>query len=435
MRCVHIVLLPVLSACSAQAPEPCGFEATPDEEIATVLHVRGFTTAPAAVTIEHGPDTSYGRTLTLSAEPATEHTGTLLGLPAGQEWHWRIRAEADGAVTYGPDRVSAVPNLPDDLPAFAVQSFGDQDAGPFVLTSWHDVPELASWAIIVDGLGRVVWYARVDGRSFTPHLSRDGAAILMLVAGIGEPNADAPPTRIVRIPLTGGDRMEWEAPGGHHAFVELPEGGFAYMAEDVRDIDGQDVKADLLVEQPDEGPSRIVWDAFEALPFQENDGWAEDPADFSHANALLLVDDTYFFSLYRQAQLHGVDRTSGQTRFIVDGATHGFGPQHSPHLVGAGLADGFLLFDNGTGGPSRVVRYDLDPTTGVVAERSSWNPMDVRVTVMGASTYLPDGGSVTTLGDAARMLRTDASGGLRWEVSVDSFGVLGDVEVLEDFGG
>ena len=152
-----------------------------------------------------------------------------------------------------------------------------------------------------------------------------------------------------------------------HDFVELPDGGVAWIAADWRKRDGQWIRGNRVMERDASGVLRevtSVWDHLE-LDIDQVDqatGW-------THANALdyLPEEDAYLLGLRNLHTVLWIERSSGEMRWSFGGAQSDFAflgsgqlPYH-PHQF-QWVDDGLLLFDNRSSDEraSRVVEYALD---------------------------------------------------------------------------
>jgi hypothetical protein len=303
-----------------------------------------------------------------------------------------------------------------------------------MLLVWFDPGVGRAAAMILDRDGAVVWYyVSEQATSMSARFSEDGLAVVLLLE-----QTRASDAKIVRVPLDGSPITETAAPGGHHDFRELGDGRYAYLAEDLRDIDGTQVKGDRIMEIGPDG-SREVWDAFDSLDMVPGEGWDMTPADWTHANGLYWDAEhgRYLLSLYRLRQILSIDEASGAIEWklgrngdfkFVDDA--GFGPQHAPDLVG----DDLLLFDNAAAdSTSRLVQYHLDTAAGTATKTWSWQPTeDQRTFILGDARRLPDGATVSAWGDLDEILAIGADGSVVRRVSLEQ-GLIGKVEKRDSF--
>lgn len=174
-------------------------------------------------------------------------------------------------------------------------------------------------------------------------------------------------------------------PGAHHDVAWHADGTFAYTLTESRDIDGELVAADILVEVAPDGTSTRVWDAFVSLPgaITNNGGTnlADGAIDWTHANGIswLPDEDAYLLSLFGPHQIVRIDRATGTTTWVLGGDTGefalasgaAFGAQHCP-LATAG---GVMLFDNAASS-SRLLALAVDEAGRTASLAWEWESPD-----------------------------------------------------------
>lgn len=405
-------------------------EITRVPDFPTLLRVRfdtrTTTTAQVAATVG---DTTY---TTPMGPVATHHDFVVLGLPSRHEVDLLICAGAvsDGDCKEESARTAAVPGR---VVPFEHVGGDTSDGPPFVLTSVISGEEGESSVQILDALGRPTWVVEPTwGFTPTARFSRDGTAVWMLLTS-KEHVEDAV---IVRQPLIGGDPEEIQAPYAHHDFVELEDGTLAWIAAELREVDGEAIVGDRIVERAPDGTTREVWTAFDWLEVVPNAGWSMEQypfgVDWTHANGLHYDAgrDAYTLSLYYHRSLAHIDRSSGELLWMLGGedddfgGTSFFGPQHAPDFD----AEGHLtVFDNGGTGSSAVgLRLDEDAWTAQEVWRFS--PDDGRGNLLlGDVAPQPDGGALISWGEHGAITHVDASGELAWELQASQTGVVGQV--------
>lgn len=429
-----LLLLPVLAACGRRAEE-IAVAATVSDTVSTVVSVSWSTTEESTGFVEYGPTEAYGYA-TPTDPAATEHTVALLGLTAETEVHYRLVADRGAGESVGSDQVIVTGSLPSSLPGLIVTSNDDALSPAFTLFPFYDPIGHSSTVFILNAAGSIVWYLQLDGIVFQTVRSADGRSVVV----VDEQDDDALSTLDV-VPLDGGEAVYLSAPGAHHDVISLPEDqGYAFIATLLRDVDGLEVAGDILNEVTPAGDITELWNAFDEMEVVENNGWAQSPADWTHANGVAYdVDqDLYLLSLYRQEVILGIERTSRETLWTL-GATGdytfvgdvGFAPQHAPEFTDGGL----VLFDNAYQSPaSRVVAYTLDETAMTATlDWSLSSPYGESVVVMGSGAALPGGGVMSTWGEACHVLTTNEAGAVVRDVSVDQVGVIGSFEAFSSF--
>lgn len=414
-------MLALLAACVAP-DAPLVATAAVDPGIATLLHVTWEPAEPATVEYER-PDGEVH---------AVDGTGavTLFGLHADTDVRWRLADGAWQTTRTGP--------LPAGLPTVTTE--GDLGAD-YVLLSWQEFPVESTGVYIVDRDGAIVWYHLPDA-GIVP-AAHDVGGALLLMRSYHDVIEEA---EVEYVPLDGSAPTLEPLPYAHHDVIAVPGARYAAIVGEVREIDGEPVVGDTIVEVAEDGTRRTVWSAFDAFPVTPHDAWDAGTytagRDWTHANGLVYdpVDDAYLLSLFYLRAVAKIDRSTGTTRWVLGGdhATltleNDAGParQHAPEWQGGELA----VFDNGYGDPlgSRLVRYAVDEPAGTATRTWEWRHPDALFTfVFGDIDGLPDGGHLSSWGNYAQVLRTDASGDIVWRAQVEPGFMVAQVELFTGF--
>lgn len=414
-------MLALLAACVAP-DAPLVATATVDPTIATLLHVTWEPAVPATVTYER-PD---GAVHTAAGDGAA----TLYGLHADADVRWRL--------DHGTWQTSRTGPLPPGIPTVTAE--GDLGAD-YVLLSWQEFPVESTGVYIVDADGAIVWYHLPD-TGIVPAAHDVGGAVL-LVRSYHDVIEEA---AVEYVPLDGAAPTLEPLPYAHHDVIAVPGLRYAAIVGEVREIDGAPVVGDTVVEVAEDGARRTVWSAFDALPVVPHDAWEAGTytagRDWTHANGLVYdpVDDAYVLSLFYLRSVVKIDRATGATRWVLGGADatlalgNDVGPrrQHAPEWNDGALT----VFDNGYGDPlgSRLVTYAVDEGAGTATRAWEWRHPDALFTfVFGDVDHLPGGGQLSSWGNYAQVLRTDASGAVVWWAQVEPGFMVAQVEVFEGF--
>jgi len=401
----------------------------------TLLRVRFETRETVAgQVVANAGDTTYSTPL----GPRTRtHDFVLLGLPARHDVELSVCAgpSSEGRCHETSARTAAVPGR---VVPFEHTVGDPSDGPPFVLTSVISGEEGESSVQILDANGRPTWVVEPTwGFTPTARFSRDGTAVWMLLTS-KEHVEDAV---ILRQPLTGGAPEEIPAPYAHHDFVELEDGTLAWIAAELREVEGEAVVGDRIVERAPDGTTREVWSAFDWLDVVPNAGWAMEQypfgVDWTHANGLDFDADrnAYTLSLYHHRTLAHVDRSSGELLWLLGGddddfgGTSYFGPQHAPDFDAHGH---LTVFDNGGTGSSAVgLRLDEDAWTAQEVWRFSADDGRGNLLLGDVAPQL-DGGALISWGEHGAISHVDASGKLAWEIHATQTGVVGQVTWRDD---
>ncbi len=396
-----------------------------DADLHTLVHVSFTTPAVESARVSYGE----GR-VTPWSEPATEHRFTLLGLAAQQDYE--LVAETDSLASEPVSVTTGVP--PGNVAVFAPVVAGE---GPgFVLTSLITGNEGESSIVILDESGRTTWYATPEwGFTPTARFASDGESVIYMVT-----SKDSVENAVVRRqPLGGSEYTEYPAPYGHHDFVEVPGIEFAYIAAEGREVNGEDVVGDKIIERNADGTEREVWNAFDWLEVVENEGWNSAfysfGVDWTHANGLFYdaASNAYLISLYFHNMVVKVDRASGEVVWFLGGELSDFAlpdgytfeHQHAPSVT----ADGDVCVYDNAGGPdgSRGLCFTLEGDRASLAWR--FDPADDRQSfLLGDVDRRDDGGALVAFGEHGEIDLVDAAGNVTWEIDSQDVGVVGKVE-------
>lgn len=401
-------MLILLLGCST--PAPVVTATLQDTTVGNVVVVEWDSDADVAGTV------SAGEANRTPSVVATHHRHTVWGLPPDELVTLSVEEEG-AAVAEVTVQTIAVPT---DVPQVTLE-FGTWDG--FVAIPYSTLDGAFAGALVVDGQGRTVAWARAD-RPNTTNAVWDGTALWYNEVNV--------PSALWRVPLDGGEATGFEVPDAHHEFVllgedVLPGGGVAYLRTVERVVGEENVYGDQLVFRGHDGSERVVWDAFatEVIP-APHEGWNTVPGggDWTHANGIARdpVRGTWLVSLYWLQQVLEIDEATGQVVRRLDGAPGDvFGPQHAPEPT----ASGVLLFDNQKWGEhSRVAEIDW---SGAVTWEWSPDP-EVTTLVLGDVDRLPDGRTLTAWGTDGAVIGIDAAGDETFRVRLEELFVVGQAE-------
>ena len=406
------------------------------EAIPTVVTVTWEPEHPAAdpMRIELGSGPTLDREFTALPTDDGKCRATLVGLKPSTTY--RLRAvEIDGGTTYASDRLTVETGpAPAGMPGLTVERTpGRSPAGGFLVTSLLSNP---SWAVIIDEDGDYVWWHTPGDeweRSFVPraHLSADGAHVLYEASAsalTGEDDSVTGERMLVRVSLDGTEVDTVSLEGCHHDFVELPGGNVAAIVSDVREVDGEEVEGDRIVELDWDGVEQGSWSAWDHIEYDPADVTADDDPGWTHANALDHdpADDSYTLSLRNQDTILRIDRASGEIRWRLGGVHNDFDaalnvlPLFQRQHQFQRLDSSILVFDNGTVDDmrSRAVEYALDE--GNMTAQQIWTHVDdppLFSIGFGDVTRLPSDHTLVTWSSAGQIDEVTEDGVLVWRMN------------------
>lgn len=423
-------MLPALVlACADPGPAPfddASVTAVVSDEVVTVATVTWGETDADGLRVEFGPTTGYGRVATPRDGAAT------LFLREQETWHFRLVAEQGGLTYYGADHEVRAGELPNAVPELTLVEDGEPPA-PYVLTSWMDSPSAGTAVTVLDGEGHVSWYHLPTwGIVASAKVAADGGGVVYNVSS----HAEMERAELVRVAWDGTVEERVAVPYAHHDLLEVPHGRWATLQAELRDIDGEPIVGDRILEIDADGVETVVWSAFDSFEVEENLGFTvlryPFGADWTHANSIFYdeASDSYTVSLFMVRCVVNVARTTGEVRWRVcqdDGSVDDpFGPQHAAEPIDGGLQ----LFDNGYDTDrSRLVRYAL--ADGVATRTWEWaHPEGHNVAVLGDIDSLPDGRTLSSWGEWREIVVTDDDE-IAWRVTTDDRALVTQVEAFD----
>lgn len=325
------------------------------------------------------------------------------------------------------DTGPAPPELPDT--EVLADDLAEVDRGFLVATIINSPPA----AVILDREGNYVWWhllAHEGVASTRAHLSVDRRAVVYR-----HNVQDGDPLGLVRVSLDGGEVEEMPLDNEHHDFVELPGGSYALLAQDVREVEGEEIVGDKVVERAPDGTLTDLWTAWDHLDADPETG--TDPLwGFAHANALDHDpdEDALYVSCRRLNTIFKIDRQTGDclwqlggkdSDFVLpDGGTTFFERQHQFHV----WDDGIVVFDNGSFErmESWAVEYALDEASGE-AELTRIYSSDppLYIYALGDASLLPSGNSLVSYSIAGQTDIVTPDGDRLWRLKMAIGGALG----------
>lgn len=267
-----------------------------------------------------------------------QHEVVLTRLLPNTTYTYAVRTEDDvwrGTLLAGP--------LDPDVEAIVIEGGPGADRALTLYEVNH--PEGFAGALIVDNLGRVVWYFRTSGALTGSTVRANGNFVFIdLEEGLVEvtPAGEV----VARLPQAPDRSI-------HHDVYETADGTLLFLTTDPREVDGETIVGDAIwAWRPGSEPERR-WSAFEHL--SPGADWAprSRTSDWLHANSLSMGPrGNHVVSLSFLNQIISVasDFTELEWRLGGVNATilvHG-GAVFSGQHTAAELANGHvLLFDNG----------------------------------------------------------------------------------------
>lgn len=414
-------------------------EAVVSELVATVVTVRftGDVDPVDEAYVEFGASADYGFRAPAALNADDQYEAMLVGIPASTEMHYRVGMVSGGEAVEGEDRTITNGPLPSDMHGLSVQVFDEQRVHEgFVVTSMVTDP---SWVVILDTAGNVVWWYHEDrveqsGRSISRvRLSRDREAIVFLsMDGLGTETEDIG-KHLTRIRLDGSELVDIDTPDTHNDFVELPEGGYAILQEDMRTVEGDDVFGDHLVEIAPDGTETEIWSVWDHIEYDPEE---TEYGMWSHANAVDYDEDEgiYYVGSRNLSTIFKIDRATGDVEWTF-GDLHGDFDmvvpsdhynlyQHQFQI----LDDGILIFDNRFDPVegSRAVQFELD--TDTMEARQAWEYIaapPLFCVGLGDVTRFDNGDTMVIWSSGGQLDQVGPDGELLYQLNLDLGAAMG----------
>ncbi len=368
--------------------------------------------------VQYGYDESYGITLEGEALGGGLYSATLLGLSPATEYHYGVLMDIDGQTYSSRDftfQTGAVPNSIPELAGSLEASSAPWDG--YVVTTLISSQRIP---LILNGYGEPVWwYIHTNQHSDDDHyttrarLAHNGNFIVFnsynwIPNGAGRTSTES---KLVFVSLDGEYSWIFETPNGHHDFTELPDGSWAYLTVEYREVNGELVRGDGVAELHPDGSVQQVWLSWDHIDTYKG-LWSDETLVLPRCNALEYDprDDSYLLSFRDMGSLIKIDRATGELLWILGGSPSDFemldgSSFHMQHQFDL-LDDGLVLFDNGaqTEMSSRAVQLELD-YQDMTAENvwSFSSDPDLYTYAMGDATRLPDGSTMVAWGSAGQL--------------------------------
>lgn len=394
---------------------------TPDTMISAVQHVSFTTSSEEDGWVEFGPAAEEGWRAAATSLGDGAWEATLLGLPAGSEAWITVGA---GSST-GPTTTVTTDRPPAWLD-YLETSEGTPSPGFLVMTV---TTAKGTGPAILDTRGRPVWWYEASeellGRTYPrARLGHDLDEVWFNAMGATGSGEDA----LVRVAIDGSTHESFSRPHAHHDFWLHDDGTQAMIQTDDREVEGETIYGDQLVEYAPSGEERQIWSVWDTLVYDP----ATSPlvaSSWTIANHIEYVaaSDTYVMSLRNIDTLVAFERATGTVEWTL-GPEGTYVPQdqhHNQHGFDV-LDDGILLFDNGTVGnnDSRAVQYRFgDGVADNVWEYHS-DPA-LYSFIMGDAHLLENGNTRVTFSTMATVQEVDADGVLEASFSYEIGTILG----------
>jgi hypothetical protein len=353
----------------------------------------------------------------------------VLGLLPASRYALRAVAFGPGGRTVGEPLELTTGPLPSDLPTYTTEV-----AAP---SPGYVVFAIARYGIVIDNVGRVVWYRRFD----------EGPGLNFVAQPNGHYAARPPTTDMldvepwVELDPLGNVRRSLGCARGltarlHDLLIE-PDGGYWILCDETRPMDlsglggaaGAQVTGTVVQHVGADGALRFEWSPFDHfaitdLPPADRAGSA---VNWTHGNAFDFdADGNLLVSFRSLGEITKIHRTTGAVLWrlgglanqfaFVDASAPAFARQHGVRSVDGGQ---LLLLDNsGDPNESRGERYVLDEGARTARLLRSYSVTPPVITQIGGSVQgLPGGRALVSFGTAGRVEEYDTAGSVIWRIT------------------
>lgn len=410
-------MLLLLLAC--QPSKVSDIEVTVSTVIPTVVNVAWV--SEEAAWVEYGLDESLG----WEAHPSDDGGASvsLLGLPPETDVYLRVVTESDPE---GEILTAHTGALSSEIPLITAEGTNDQ----FILTTFLGA---LTGPAMIDPQGRVVWFYEDTHELdvYRMRISNDRKWILYNAGSVSGDPADN--SVLVKVSLDGTEVQEVVVPFLAHDFVELPDGTIAAMAVEYRELDGEQIRGDQIVEIAPDGTQTSVWSAWDCFdPATDIGTDAEQGWTFGNALDYRASDDSYYLSLRNFSSIVRIDRATGTCPWVFGDTAATVSPgagsdsflhEHQFEWTDAGT---LLVFDNdgAVGNESRVLEYSFSGSEAT--EIWSYYADNAPYTfVLGEPHRLADGDTFVDWAVAGQMDRVAPDGTLEWRLTSAVGGAFG----------
>ncbi len=407
-----------------------------DDEIESLIWVSWDQPRPATVHVEYEVDGLWRSTPPREVE-AGEVEQLVLGVPYDDSVEVRVvRDDGSGPETSETQR-ARTGDLPAGFPRPELLSSTEalqEPTGNWLLGSvnsrgggWNDGEY---WMWIIDREGRVVWAMPGDSHHFTIYLQTSlDDDILWDVSTYWSNWDDGAASQIHRMKLDGVVTETIDAPGMHHAFIEMPDRSILWGSA----LTGNE----KLLRQDTDGSQSTVWDCAGFYAEQGLDDWCHTNSiwlDGSRDTLVLSFPTTRTFVLE-------VDVATGEELrwFGYVPGSWSFEPPESAFVYQHGVTytpEGTLLVSSQVDRSSYegVVReYAVDEDDQVLREVWSHGEGDgITARYAGEAHRLPGGNTLHNTGTTPRVREITPEGEVAWDLSFDGDKLIGRTTWLED---
>jgi hypothetical protein len=389
----------------------------------------------------------------LSEIKATSGEVLVLGIPFQRESWSLVATETEEGLACSEPLYWGPPMLMTALPELTLTA-RDPDQAEGGYTAAGMLTEKASLLVLLDEYGEYVW-TQTTGEGFISRVYFDRNKSGLEYMSWAQ-SWDGPAS-IRRVTMSGEVWESTEVTGGHTDYIRLPEGGYAVISYDLRQVvDDQgevhSILGDRIVEVDSEGQEREVWSTFDLYtPDLSQDYWlvevGEDKnlKDWTHGNGLAYDrgSDDYIMSLYGLGSVVRIDRATGEMLWQLSDSHGGFVSTTEETLVQATHSiellseNHLLLFNRNISNPldagdteldnacSEAIEVELSPEDGTATKTWSYQSDEcVLVLFYGEARRLENGNTLVIFSSSGQISEANPAGETVWQVNADVGGAF-----------
>jgi len=408
-----------------------------DETVGSIVWVCAELPTEGTINLHYRVEDEDWRPTLVDMREAGAQELPLLGLPYGAAVDYELKLDGE-TLTQGSIRTAPLPaGLPTTTLLASDPALYDLDT-PWLLTSIDKTTDIgtpeATWVIILDRQGRIVWALETPAFRLTlhPRISADEGAILMdLNSHLGAFDRGAA-SQVQRVGIDGVVQATWDTPGLHHPYTDLPDGSLAWGAWG----DGLET---LEILDPT-GVQRTLWDCGDYHAAQGLDG---TPCS-SNTLSWDPGSERFLFSFYTTHTMVEIDGNSGATTrwfgqmpgaWDFDPSDSGFVWQHGGYLTDEGT---LLVSMRAPDGADETVarEYTLDEQNLTLHEIWSYGQgQGLYAPELGEATRLPGGNTLLNYGSGTHIREVTPPGTTVWDLRIEDGSLLGRGTPIQDLYG
>jgi len=411
-------------------------------EVGTVLRVSWTLDAQGESWVSFGPEEDCERFQT-HRTPGETGEVLLVGLPTVTDSCFTFHAEIDGTAHTWPTEFFRTGNAPavfedPDVESLQPEAFEDG----FLL---GNNPLSNNTLYMLNREGQFVWW----------HQGPEGYGNARMILAsdkqsvfYNEFNIDfsIDSSRVVEVGLDGVEKNSTFTPNGHHGFEILEDGTLAYLAIDVREVEGLGtVVGDTLMLDDGSGPVALysTWDDPQLI-VEAHDNW-DSPFypqghDWTHANYVEYSKerDSFLISFTNIHTLVEIDAQSGEhLRSIGHYGTYDIDESliRRPH-TGSWTPEGTILVFTTPEGTEESIALELALDEENQSASTIWSygeGLERYSHILGEAKRLENGNTLVNFGSKGIVEEVNTEGEVLWRFLTTTGVLPGHVSLLKSF--